>query len=616
MAVKELQTRIQLKYDTYANWTTNNPTLLAGEVAIATIDVDSNPASTEADHIQNPPTVLFKVGPGAFNSLQWVSAKAADVHSWAKKSEEDFKTWLSTTAGFATDAEVNKIKEDIEAAIAAQKTAYEAADSALAKRVADLESLTTGGDGSIQEQIATAVAKETEEREKADKAIEDKIGTVTEGKTVAEMISDAAKAGTDAAAEVASNLTTHIGVYDAKVTELANAIGANTTAIGEVRTDFEAADLAINKKIGTASDGKDAATVYGAIAKAQADAEASAAEDAAAKVKALKEGEVAANAAAISAMDTAYKAAVSDEAKAREEADTALDTRLGKVEAFFEVTDDETLDTALDTLVEIQEYLNGDGSATGGIIDRVAQAETDIDNLQKEFADGGRVPVVEAAITRIDGEIDGHDTKITNLETFQNTTVPATYETITNATLIRNDVAELQGIVKTGADANATLRNDLGALTTRVTTAEGTLATTTATANTAAADASKNAADILDITKENGIIDTKIAALTDEGGAITAVDAKVTALAGTVAALDDTYVTEDEFATAKEVIKNSISAAQNKADSADSEAARAHGRIDDIAADYLKAADLFIINCGSSSVNIDEFTNSDTPTEA
>lgn len=34
---KVFQTRIQLKYDTYANWSTNNPVLKAGEMAIATV---------------------------------------------------------------------------------------------------------------------------------------------------------------------------------------------------------------------------------------------------------------------------------------------------------------------------------------------------------------------------------------------------------------------------------------------------------------------------------------------------------------------------------------------------------------------------------------------------
>ena len=41
----EIQTRISLKYDTYANWTSKNPVLLKGEVAIATIaSNDSNKA--------------------------------------------------------------------------------------------------------------------------------------------------------------------------------------------------------------------------------------------------------------------------------------------------------------------------------------------------------------------------------------------------------------------------------------------------------------------------------------------------------------------------------------------------------------------------------------------
>ena len=34
---KVFQTRIQLKYDTYKNWSTNNPVLKAGEMAIATV---------------------------------------------------------------------------------------------------------------------------------------------------------------------------------------------------------------------------------------------------------------------------------------------------------------------------------------------------------------------------------------------------------------------------------------------------------------------------------------------------------------------------------------------------------------------------------------------------
>lgn len=82
MAEKQLNVRVQLKYDTYANWTTNNPVLKAGEMAIATIAS----GNTQEVNSVTPPQVLIKVGDGSshYNSLPFVSAKAADVHSWAK----------------------------------------------------------------------------------------------------------------------------------------------------------------------------------------------------------------------------------------------------------------------------------------------------------------------------------------------------------------------------------------------------------------------------------------------------------------------------------------------------------------------------------------------------
>lgn len=91
MAEKILQTRIQLKYDTYANWTTNNPVLKAGEVAIATVPTgDANNVSTSL------PAVLMKVGDGTsnYNALPFLSAKAADVYAYAKKPEADFIAWI------------------------------------------------------------------------------------------------------------------------------------------------------------------------------------------------------------------------------------------------------------------------------------------------------------------------------------------------------------------------------------------------------------------------------------------------------------------------------------------------------------------------------------------
>lgn len=81
-----LNTRILLKYDTYANWTANNPVLLAGEVAIATIE--SGNLQTVNPNGVDTPQVLIKVGNGTsnYNDLKFVSGLAADVYSWAKAS--------------------------------------------------------------------------------------------------------------------------------------------------------------------------------------------------------------------------------------------------------------------------------------------------------------------------------------------------------------------------------------------------------------------------------------------------------------------------------------------------------------------------------------------------
>ena len=79
MATTTLNTRLQLKYDTYKNWTDNNPVPLKGELCIVEV-----PASTGAS--TKEPAILFKVGDGtkAFNTLDFTAGYAADVYDWAK----------------------------------------------------------------------------------------------------------------------------------------------------------------------------------------------------------------------------------------------------------------------------------------------------------------------------------------------------------------------------------------------------------------------------------------------------------------------------------------------------------------------------------------------------
>lgn len=121
MADKILNTRVQLKYDSLANWSTKNPTLLSGELAI--VYLGNSNTTTTPDNGTHP--ILFKVGPGAFNSLPFASALAADVYSWAKE------TGLTITkdgtgnvvSGIEWDATANNGKGGIKFTTAAVATA-------------------------------------------------------------------------------------------------------------------------------------------------------------------------------------------------------------------------------------------------------------------------------------------------------------------------------------------------------------------------------------------------------------------------------------------------------------------------------------------------------------
>lgn len=112
MADKNLLTRISLKIDTWANWNNEsvagqgaNLVLKRGEVGFVQIGNDIPPITgTDGTAlITNPNTVMFKVGDGvtAFKNLNWSSALAADVYDWAKKPQDEFETYIKQLIGDA-----------------------------------------------------------------------------------------------------------------------------------------------------------------------------------------------------------------------------------------------------------------------------------------------------------------------------------------------------------------------------------------------------------------------------------------------------------------------------------------------------------------------------------
>ena len=121
MAEHTLNTRILLKYDSYANWTKNNPVLKAGEMAIATV---ANIEANQATGFTNLPNIVLKVGDGTsnYNDLKFVSALAADVHGWAKEASKPTYAYTEITgleaelarvaAAADTDTQYNLVATD------------------------------------------------------------------------------------------------------------------------------------------------------------------------------------------------------------------------------------------------------------------------------------------------------------------------------------------------------------------------------------------------------------------------------------------------------------------------------------------------------------------------
>lgn len=410
MAIKELKTRIALKYDSYSAWTTapgKDLVLLAGELGICEIP-SANPDSNVA------PTVLFKVGDGTktFEALPWASAKAADVYGWAKASKVERSGKKLVFVGGKPDGSNLEVEFDY-----VTLDEVKAITNGLDSRITALEGkFDTNGDVALQ--LAGHESRldviEGEDVGSIKKAAAD-AQAAAETAAAADATSKA-NAAEAAAKEHATGLNTAMNTrvetleaaktaHDGRITANANAIAKEVedraAAISGVETAYKAADAAIEEKIGGAYT-KDA-TVHAAIVAAKQAADAAQAD-----VDALTatNGAVTKNTADIAQNKADIEQLGKDlaaEAKTRKDNDDAIIERLEEVEAFFATAEDETLDTALDTLKEIQDYLNGEGEATGGMIGRVAAAEEAIEDLEDEFAASGRVTKAEADIVAVAG---------------------------------------------------------------------------------------------------------------------------------------------------------------------------------------------------------------------
>lgn len=278
MADKTFNTRISLKYDTYANWINKDPVLLAGEAAVVVVPAKSNA-------VQQEPAVLFKIGDGAkkFSELSFVSGLAANVYSWAlaetkpsysateisgladyisgeiKDTDTQYKLEVDGTnnrkfhlyskakgvAEWTLQDTITIPDETVHTLVegtANGTVKFDGADVAVhgLGSAAYVDTDAFDAAGSKDEAIAAAKSAGDNAQTAVD-ALSGKVGTVTEGKTVVEMIQDAQAAATYDDKDIKSRMTTAEGKITTLIGEDASK-SARAIAAEEVAKIVDGAD--------------------------------------------------------------------------------------------------------------------------------------------------------------------------------------------------------------------------------------------------------------------------------------------------------------------------------------------------------------------------------------
>ena len=244
---KILNTRIQLKYDTLANWNSSTFIPKKGEMCIATVTTATKDSKGNIIHV---PTVLVKVGDNenVFSALPFVSAPAADVYDWAKKDEATFvanflnmkngdQTMQSLLDGtFATDEELSTAIAGVQGQINAINTKLGDLSKLNTTYKTDLvgainealQAVEVGGTGSV----VTVVASDVE----GGKSYQVTQGGKNVGSAIfvpddTAAIADAKKAGTDAAAA----LDAYKGEMTTALSGKANAADVYSTTVMDTK---------------------------------------------------------------------------------------------------------------------------------------------------------------------------------------------------------------------------------------------------------------------------------------------------------------------------------------------------------------------------------------------
>lgn len=592
MAIKELQTRIALKYDSFENWQKSDLVLLAGELGICTI---GNTETTGSKEATTNPTVLFKVGDGTTpaKNLKWASALAADVYDWAKSETVvldgkvlKFKTGETVNhsvdlSKFALASDLSTLSGEV-----AEIKASLGGSGDIGKAIDDVEArldvVEGTGAGSIKKAVADAV---TEVKAYADTAEADALAaakshTNTEVKKVAD---DLADAKTDIATNASDIAENEKAIADEK--------SARETAVSNLDTAYKAADKAINDKIGTLPS--DYSTLVAGITAAK-----KAGTDAASAVSTLETSKVNKNTQdiATNAGEIAKNTkAISDEVTRATGVEADFEERISAMETFWDTTEDK--DGVVNKLKEIQDYIASDESGAATMAGNIQKNAQDITALQNIVKDGG---TLEVRVDAVEGDVADLDSRADVLEaTVAGYNGTNTVKKAIDAVSVRAEKGITDAATADGKAVAA--QNTADAVKSAVENTTTGLAATKKIADDAASEVASLKTRVG--TAEGNI--TTIQNLVTGTNGNNTLRADITAIQNLVThATKGNEKLRSELTTLQGVVNNEttgLTATKAIADAAKTLAKTNEAAIADIQKDYLKAADGYVFNCGTSS---------------
>ena len=495
-----------------------------------------------------------------------IDTKDAAVLASAKSFAEGLASNYDAAGSAATEA--GKVQSNLDTEIARAKAEEE--------RIVGLVSAAQGEVDALEEVVAGKASQTDLD------TLSNKVGVVPEGSTVMGIISNIQENAYDDTElrGLISGLNTNKADKTQVATDIENAVKAEKEAR---ETAVAGVQGAVDALAGTHATDK--AALEGAIALK-------------ANITALEEVSAVANAAvkqsdydtkveALEAEDARIVGLVEAEAERAAGVEAGLDERLEKVEAFFvgaaeDEGEGENLKNALDTLVEIQNYIDTDGAAADEMVKDIAanakaiedHIATDHDfagadaTLKAELegkinakADSSVVEGIGGRVTTAEGKITTVEGKVSTLEG-QMTTVQGAVATKVEQEAYNTKVAALE-------QADATLLGKIEVLEDKFGGAEGSVEDMIADAqqtaiDTAAGDATTKANKALEDAKkyadeEDAKIESRVDALETES-AKHALKSEVEGVAGRVGTLETKVGTLETEMDAVEAL-----AAANKA---------------------------------------------------